>query len=676
LKGRRSGFLRRMTAAISCLSFMFSPADMNRLTAYSFSTGESDVPEPACDALHEAVVTLDDDGLFTAEIAADGIKVSASFTEEAKIPAGAVLSMKEIIPDTKQYDEYFEKSGNTLNESLSVNSENYVELKHARFFDIGFTSDGEEIEPQAAVSVEFTYDRPDLDYESLAISSDVIHFDEDQAVLMEAEGRQDITADTGDDSTDDKNGAVSDMLRFETESFSAYGIIFYNVAGNNIGDLLDGQDRVIAWFDGNGSTTGKADKIAVLMNSYFAGRNDRLGLSLKTFYDENYQTDNSFLYEGENADLYTQYFFSDDDVPMWHFSYQTGGYYYITTEVDGVTKYLTITNSAVKLLDSPDQSSRIYIDNNGAVGTNRENKLRFRNSDNYAINRYSRNYNSGFGSYKGNQDPNEWFILGALSEDTEIKSNVLTAEKVSVSDTGKLHDGVNVIIYAKKYENGEYVNYAINGDGDLVKVWESSDVVQWRKTGPATSSLFWQFIQYGDTEYYEFYNPETGMYLAPQNGQILSNSPIGVTLTGRENGDYRSSIEAWDDNVWSWYAYKYSDRGTLIPVADTQALAMCFAVERSDEKFQPVETVDSKAEGITIKMYDYDANLQKNIMGNFSYAAGAGATSLVRNVLDPEGYPSLKNGTSLKPLFTPIILRRRQRLPTDISSQMWALFST
>ena len=142
MKIKGSGFLRRMTAVIACLSFMFSPADMNRLTAYSFSTGESDVPEPARDALHEAVVTVDDDGLFTAEIAADGIKVSASFTEEAKIPAGAVLSMKEIIPETQQYEEYFEKSGNTLNESLSVNSENYVELKHARFFDIGFTSDG------------------------------------------------------------------------------------------------------------------------------------------------------------------------------------------------------------------------------------------------------------------------------------------------------------------------------------------------------------------------------------------------------------------------------------------------------------------------------------------------------------------------------------------------------
>ena len=79
---------------------------------------------------------------------------------------------------------------------------------------------------------------------------------------------------------------------------------------------------------------------------------------------------------------------------------------------------------------------------------------------------------------------------------------------------------------------------------------------------------------------------------------------------------------------------------------------MCFAVERNEDKFQPVETVDSKAAGITIKMYDYDANYQKNIMGGYNYTAGGGATSLVTNALSPEGFPVLKNGTSLEPLFT------------------------
>ena len=644
-------FLRRFIAIFMCLSLFLSSADIYRLTTYSHGAPERSTEDIVQDNDGDAVVRKSEDGLFTATIGSDDIRINASFTEDANIPEGAVLSMKEIVSDSLQYADYFEESNTVLNDSLNENGGAVVEIQHARFFDIKFIHNGTEIEPEAAVSVEIAYNRPELDYNTFDIASDVIHFSGEQAELMEASSEQDIMSSDEPAEETEKAVSVQDMMKFETQSFSAYGILFYNVADNNIGDILDGKDLAIAWFDGNESTTGSADTLAVVMNKYVSGRTDRLGIEKAVFYHEDSRAGNYYPVEGEDADLYTQYFFSDN-VPIWHFSYQNGGYYYITTEVDGVTKYMTITNSAVQLLDTPDQYSRIYIDNNGNKGTNRENKLRFQNSNNYALNRYNNGYTDGFGSWNGNQDPNEWFILASLSEDTVLKSDVITAEKVSVSDTEKLHDGVNVVIYAKKYENGEYVNYAINGEGDLVKVWESGDVIQWRENNTAASSIYWQFIQYGDSGYYDFYNPVTGMYLAPQNGQNLSNSTIGVTLTGRENGEYTSTVAAWDENVWSWYGYKYSDKGTLIPVIDTESTEMCFAVERNEDKFQPVETVDSKAAGITIKMYDYDANYQKNIMGGYNYTAGGGATSLVTNALSPEGFPVLKNGTSLEPLFT------------------------
>ena len=231
-----------------------------------------------------------------------------------------------------------------------------------------------------------------------------------------------------------------------------------------------------------------------------------------------------------------------------------------------------------------------------------------------------------------------------------------TAEKVSVSDTVNLCDGAEVVVYSKVWDKTEnaYVNYAIDGNGDLVKVWESGGVVQWIDN--EDTSLYWQFIQYGDTGYYEFYNPVTGMYLAPQNGQNLSNSTIGVTLTGRENGEYTSTVAAWDENVWSWYGYKYSDRLDLTPVVDTESAEMCFAVKyESDDDLHEIETVDSKAAGISIKMYDYvNASNQNAIMGESQFTGeGLGARKgLVEKILDG-GYPvAAKTHRSLNELFT------------------------
>lgn len=79
----------------------------------------------------------------------------------------------------------FEESNAVLNGAFTANSEPVIELRHARFFDISFLYEGSEIEPDAPVSVELTYDRPDLDYDSFDIYSDVIHFADDMTVIME-----------------------------------------------------------------------------------------------------------------------------------------------------------------------------------------------------------------------------------------------------------------------------------------------------------------------------------------------------------------------------------------------------------------------------------------------------------------------------------------------------------
>ncbi|MBR2284318.1 MAG: fibro-slime domain-containing protein [Ruminococcus sp.] len=150
------------------------------------------------------------------------------------------------------------------------------------------------------------------------------------------------------------------------------------------------------------------------------------------------------------------------------------------------------------------------------------------------------------------------------------------------------------------------------------------------------------------------------MYLAPLSSQILSNSTIGVTLSGREAGDYASSIEAWDNNVWGWYGYRYTDSLSLLPAPAAQSTQMLFAVNEDIIPFTTIDTVDSKAAGITMKMFDYvsqgdRSSLQTDIIGESKFTGeGNGANKgLVRNTLDDNGFPTaVKTGRSLEPLFT------------------------
>lgn len=529
---------QKIITLLICFSLLLTPSDLTHLIVYSMEAAESDIIEETSEAAEEStpesdesgiddirvgetgilqeadtpntegVVRKTDDSMYAGEIGCDGLHIAVSFTEEADIPEGTVISLQEIITDTQEYANYFEQADAVLNQSITEESETGITLQYARFFDISFLHEGEEVEPAAAVTVEITYDRPELDYENCEILSDVIHFTEEEPVLMEADLEQDVPSAESADIQEQK-AVVSDLMKFETDSFSTYGIVFYENISNS------GDEPAAA--------------TAALRSAAY----------------------------GE-----------------------------------------------INLLAAP----------------------------------------------AGN--------------------TIYTATKVSVSDTENLTDGKSVVVYSKMWDNDakKYVNYAIDGNGDLVKVWESGGVIQWKDTD--NTSLYWEFIQYGDSGYYEFYNPVTGMYLAPQSDQLLSNSTIGVTLTGRENGDYTSTIEAWDGNIWSWYGYAYAgttDAPNLIPSIDTASAQMCFAVERQVADFTPVETVDSKADGLTIKMFDYDDNdikkndgiaFQTDIMGSgepsiWTGSGGVAYTGLVLDKLDENGFPvSAVTGRSLSALFS------------------------
>lgn len=104
----------------------------------------------------------------------DDFTVTAEFDSDAKLPEGTTLSVREILPDTEEYQAYFAESAQNLNGAA---------IQAARFFDVTFLLDSQEIEPAAAVKIHTQYTQ------TVDASEDarVIHFTKDGSELLPVE---------------------------------------------------------------------------------------------------------------------------------------------------------------------------------------------------------------------------------------------------------------------------------------------------------------------------------------------------------------------------------------------------------------------------------------------------------------------------------------------------------
>ena len=108
----------------------------------------------------------------------DGYFVYAEFGADAKLPEGVELSAEEITKesDPEAYEAYYEKALSGLQHKFDKDDENAV-LSFARFYDIRFVYNGEEVEPAAEVKVRIEYKKA-LEIEK-ATNIDTVHFDKD-----------------------------------------------------------------------------------------------------------------------------------------------------------------------------------------------------------------------------------------------------------------------------------------------------------------------------------------------------------------------------------------------------------------------------------------------------------------------------------------------------------------
>lgn len=246
----------------------------------------------------------------------DDYTVTVAFPEDA-LPENAELNVREIAKDTAEYESYYAQMVETLLKQSEAETEDELELKEPRFFDIAFMVDGEEVEPTQPVVVNISYqDGNHWTEETYGIA---VHFTENGDT-------ETIPTDTG-----------ADGYTFVGNSFSVYGVA--EAAAN-------------AWSAGGASTlaadgtitSGEAYVLVVKSgNSYYALKSD--GTAQKVDYDPDSNTVSS---SADAASI------------LWTYT-ETNSYYgYATLSCSG--KWVTLSNNGVVVGTS---SANLRLTNSG-----------------------------------------------------------------------------------------------------------------------------------------------------------------------------------------------------------------------------------------------------------------------------------------------------------------------
>ena len=144
----------------------------------------------------------------------DGYTVYAEFGASAKLPVGVELKVKEITKesDPEAYEAYYEKALSELQDKYDENTD----LSFARFYDISFVYNGEEVEPSGYVRVRIEYNKP-VEVKTDE-NVDTVHFDKNNDEKPEViESEVEIEKKGTDDTLK--------TVEFESGSFSVYGVI-------------------------------------------------------------------------------------------------------------------------------------------------------------------------------------------------------------------------------------------------------------------------------------------------------------------------------------------------------------------------------------------------------------------------------------------------------------------
>ena len=168
-------------------------------------------------------IKVTDAQIYRRYLSADGTSydITVIYEDDAQIPVGAELDVREITPDSAEYQGYLKKSAEQLGED-SIRA-----ISYARFFDIEIKDEyGDKVEPAAPVLVNIQY--ADATEIEAARDVHVVHFADDGTEVLEGIGVN-------------QDGTVMTYLQ---DGFSVTGTVVNNPSPND-------QYMVLIEYEGN-----------------------------------------------------------------------------------------------------------------------------------------------------------------------------------------------------------------------------------------------------------------------------------------------------------------------------------------------------------------------------------------------------------------------------------------
>ena len=576
----------------------------------------------------------------------EAYEITVTYDESAQIPDGAELKVREILPEDEKYAEYYAQSLGQAGVLPSMSQE--AGANYAHIFDIEIQANGQKVEPKSNVDVSIKL----LDVPEDEVELQVVHFGEDGPELMEAEGAGEAVTNEAE-------------LSFQTDAFSVYTVV--NVDGST---ALNGQSfALVSGIAADpGATTG--DHFTIIVNAHAVMGVDGVVVIPETPENTSWvQKTKGLAAEGVHAwtgSDGTNYV--GGGATQWTFESASNGRYRIYTEENGTKRYITHNGDETSLTTNSGDGTAFTITptSDGTVLIHDGNRYLRNNAANAnGDTDWSRWVNRNYIMTENYFTPtdNEYkFRLCEKSDDFDS----FAAQKVSAST---ITTNANYVIYRKLLDAaGNEELYALAHDGTFVRVYDGGDTIYWRE---ADKNIYWNYRMEDGSPVLFTRNPQTNktIYLNPNHttGQTTSETPDGLTLIGKDNGEYTTSIERWDQAAYDYaglHVTASNGEATLSTGTRVAGTSDHFLFAKASEypgaTKETVATVDSDSLGIKITMFDYGDKDREyaagyhmpemtNIVGNDQYTPHE-AHALVKPYLE-SGVPSSKTNGAMTGLF-------------------------
>ena len=299
----------------------------------------------------------------------ESYEVTITYGEDAKIPEGAELVVKEILSEDEDYEKLYNKAVAKACKDADNQGIDMPIVSGARLFDIEIQSDGSKIEPAASVQVDIR-----LKDTAAADHTSVVHFGKFRTEALEAQVSEIETSEakgkkvkaSGSEKSAEKSSddAIATEVSFQADSFSVYSVV--NVTDfNTITQNGEKYALVTGIANDPGATTGYSetwgrDYFTIIVNAH--------AMSDKSFYDGNNRVD-GLQVEPVHAYEDGSISYVGGSPAEWQFESAGNGRYYLS--VNG--KYLQRYNKGnqyandgweARLVDNPNNATQLSIDSN------------------------------------------------------------------------------------------------------------------------------------------------------------------------------------------------------------------------------------------------------------------------------------------------------------------------